>query len=261
MFHALVFFDLSLRPSLRTLHLSPPSSTSFLLIFHFIFCVDRFGAKPPVRFREWGVWHFGQQRPSHRLWAQLLRPLPLPRNHWNFSSRSPPATQGPRTCMTRSSVTTPSAERSLHHCSLRSEKNQRAVNKLITLLKKVLVSSQSLSVGHVRTVRPVNELSSLSSSVRENPYRDSENEQISILLERQKDQILADCKAKIQKHEFQADYDRRSIKKLNGVIGSQRDEINRAHQGDEEHRRDQQLLQEQIIGTRSRTSWSSYEKS
>ena len=36
-----------------------------LLIFHFILYVDRFGAKSPVRFREWGVWPFGQQRPSH----------------------------------------------------------------------------------------------------------------------------------------------------------------------------------------------------
>ena len=42
--------------------------------------------------------------------------------------------------MTRRSVTTPSAERSLH-CSLRSEQNQRAVDKLITLLKKVLYAN------------------------------------------------------------------------------------------------------------------------
>ena len=53
------------------------------------------------------------------------------------SSRSNPATRGPRTFMTRRSVTFPSAERSLHHCSLRSEKIQRAVDKLITLLNKV----------------------------------------------------------------------------------------------------------------------------
>ena len=53
------------------------------------------------------------------------------------SSRSNPATRGPRTCMARSSVTRPSAESSLHHCLFRSEKNQRAVDKLITLLKKV----------------------------------------------------------------------------------------------------------------------------
>ena len=59
-------------------------------------------------------------------------------------------------------------------------------------LDESLLSSQSLSVGHVRTWRPVDELSSLSSSVRENPCRDSENEQIRILLERQEEQILAD---------------------------------------------------------------------
>ena len=88
-------------------------------------------------------------------------------------------------------MTTPSAERSLHHCSLRSDKNQRAVDKLITLLKKVS-RPVSLSVGHVRKARPVNELSSQSSSVSENPRRDSENEQIRTLLERQKEQILAD---------------------------------------------------------------------
>ena len=52
------------------------------------------------------------------------------------------------------------------------------------------------------------------SSVQETRHS-SENEQIKILLERQKEQILADCRAEIQKHEFQADYDRRSIQKLN----------------------------------------------
>ena len=110
-----------------------------------------------------------------------------------------------------------------------------------------LVSSQSLSVSHVRTGRLVNEFGSISSSGRENPCRDSENEQIRILLERQKEQILADCRAEIQKHEFQADYDRRSIQTLNGVIESQRGEINRALERDEQLRRDQQLLHEQLL--------------
>ena len=108
-----------------------------------------------------------------------------------------------------------------------------------------LSSSQSSSVGHVRTGRPV--FGSLIPNVRENPCRDSENEQIRILLERQKEQILADYQAEIQKHEFQADYDRSSIQKLNGVIDSQRGEINRALAGDEQHRRDQQLLHEQLL--------------
>ena len=61
--------------------------------------------------------------------------------------QSPPATAGPRNCMTRRSVTTPSAERSLYHCSLRSAKNHRAVDKLITLLKKACCPvSRRLSV-------------------------------------------------------------------------------------------------------------------
>ena len=57
-----------------------------------------------------------------------------------------------------------------------------------------LLSSQSSSVGHVRTGRPVffNEFGSLFSNVREIPRRSSESEQIRILLERQKEQILAD---------------------------------------------------------------------
>ena len=71
-----------------------------------------------------------------------------------------------------------------------------------------------------------------------NPRRDSESEQIRILLERQKEQNLADCQAEIEKHEFQADYHRRSIQKLNEVIESQRGEI---------YRRDQQLLHEQLL--------------
>ena len=44
---------------------------------------------------------------------------------------------------------------------------------------------------------------------------------------------LADYRAEIQEHEFQADYDRKNIQKLNGVIESQRGEIYRALQGDE----------------------------
>ena len=54
-------------------------------------------------------------------------------------------------------------------------------------------------------------------------------------------------KQRFKKHEFQADYDRRSIQKLNGVIESQRGEINRALAGDEQLRRDQQLLHEQLL--------------
>ena len=77
-----------------------------------------------------------------------------------------------------------------------------------------------------------------------NSRRDSENEQIRIFLERQKEQILADCRAEIQKHEFQSDSDRRSIQELTGIIESQRREIDHALARDEQLRRDQQLLHE-----------------
>ena len=110
-----------------------------------------------------------------------------------------------------------------------------------------LSSSQSSSVGH-RTERPVvKQFDSQIPNVKEIPSNSSESEQISSLLERQREQILADCQAEIRKHEFQADHDRRSIQKLNEMIESQKGEIYRAHQGDERLRRDQQLLHEQLL--------------
>ena len=53
--------------------------------------------------------------------------------------------------------------------------------------------------------------------------------------------------SRVQNHEFQADYDRRSIQKLNGVTESQRGEVSRVLAGDEQLRRDQQLLHEQLL--------------
>ena len=76
--------------------------------------------------------------------------------------------------------------------------------------------------------------------------QNSENEQIRTLLDRQREQILADCQAEITKHEFQADYDRRSIQTLSETIESQQEELRRA-QAAERHRRDQQLLHEQLL--------------
>ena len=66
----------------------------------------------------------------------------------------------------------------------------------------------------------------------------TEHAQIRTLLDRQREQILADCQAEIRRHEFQADYDRRSIQKLSQTIESQQEELHRA-QAEEFHRRDQ----------------------
>ena len=90
-----------------------------------------------------------------------------------------------------------------------------------------LSSCLSSSVSHDRTRRPV--VCRLVSSTQETQRHNSESEQIRTLLERQREQILADCQAEIRKHEFQAAYDRRSIQKLNETIESQKEEICRAH--------------------------------
>ena len=66
-----------------------------------------------------------------------------------------------------------------------------------------LSSCLSSSVSHDRTVRPV--VCRLVSSAPETQSNNSENEQIRTLLERHREQILADCQAEIRKHEFQAD--------------------------------------------------------
>ena len=45
-------------------------------------------------------------------------------------------------------------------------------------------------------------------------------------LDLQKEQSLAECLTEIKKHEFQADYDRRSVQKLSQIIESQQEELN-----------------------------------
>ena len=72
------------------------------------------------------------------------------------------------------------------------------------------------------------------------------NAQIRTLLDRQKERILAECQAEIKKHEFQADYDRRSVRKLGEIIESQQEELHCA-QAEELQRRDQQLLHERLL--------------
>ena len=70
--------------------------------------------------------------------------------------------------------------------------------------------------------------------------------QIRTLLDKQKEQILAECQARINQHEFQADYDRRSLRKLGEIVESQREGLHCA-QAQELQRRDQQLLHGQLL--------------
>ena len=89
--------------------------------------------------------------------------------------------------------------------------------------------------SHDRTGQPVVE-------GHEIHRQNSEKQQIRTLLDRQREQIFADCQAEIRKHELQADYDRRSIQQLNEMIESQQEELHRAQA--EERRR--QVLHEQL---------------
>ena len=98
---------------------------------------------------------------------------------------------------------------------------------------------QSSSVSE-RTVRPVGERSGRPAE------SSSQDAQIRTLLDRQKERILAECQAEINRHEFQAEYDRRSLRKLGEIVESQREELHCA-QAEELQRRDQQLLHAQLL--------------
>ena len=74
----------------------------------------------------------------------------------------------------------------------------------------------------------------------------SQEAQIRTLLDKQKEQILAECQARINRCEFQVAYDRRSLLKLGEIVESQREELHCAR-AEEVQQRDQQLLQRQLL--------------
>ena len=91
-----------------------------------------------------------------------------------------------------------------------------------------LPSCLSSSVSHDRMGKPVVCRDASHAQGDEIQRQNSESELIRTLLDRQREQILADFQAEIRKHEFQADYDRRSIQKLSETIESQQEELHRA---------------------------------
>ena len=82
--------------------------------------------------------------------------------------------------------------------------------------------------------------------VKTGQEQNTEHAQIRTHLDRQREQILADCQAEIRRHKFQADHDRRSIQKSSETIESLQEELHRA-QAEEIYRRDQQLLDEKLM--------------
>ena len=149
---------------LRILHFSP--SADHLLSYHPVL--------PPAH--QLHLPRCGGQNPCALSLMRTLAPLPsttlsqvmspttsTSRRLLNRTSRNPQARTGPRTRMT---MTSPSARRSLHHCSPRSEKMMRAYHSQ----EEGLSSSLSSSVSHDRTGRlVVKPFDSQISSVREIP--------------------------------------------------------------------------------------------
>ena len=101
------------------------------------------------------------------------------------------------------------------------------------------VSLSSSSVSD-RTGRPVGDRTGRPVEQR------NQEAQIRTLLDKQKEQILAECQARINKYEFQAAYDRRSLLKLGAIVESQQEELHCAR-AEEVQQRDQQLLQGQLL--------------
>ena len=134
----------------------------------------------------WSTTHLSQlMSPTCSMTTTSQRPQ-------QFSSRSPPATTP--SYLHGSEISDDTTGRALSSPLFSQEREEPAGRRqAYHSPEESLLSSQSLSVGHVRTGRIVNEFGSLSSSVRENPCHDSGNEQIRILLERQKQQIHVDC--------------------------------------------------------------------
>ena len=101
------------------------------------------------------------------------------------------------------------------------------------------VSLSSSSVSD-RTGRPVGDRAGRPAE------QSSQKAQIRTLLDQQEEQILAECQARINRHEFQADYDRKSLLKLGEIVESQQEELHCAR-AEEVQQRDQQLLQGQLL--------------
>ena len=88
---------------------------------------------------------------------------------------------------------------------------------------------EGLSVGpsssvSERTVRPAGERTGRP-VIPSGQELNVANAQIRTLFDRQREQILADCQAEVEKHEFQANSDRRSVHKLSEIIESQQEEL------------------------------------
>ena len=121
------------------------------------------------------------------------------------------------------SYTTPTADLDYDDSTLKGMLYRAHRAQVDHSVREDLSVSLSSSVSE-RTGRPVEERAGRL-VVASGQELDVANAQIRTLLDRQKEQILAECQAEIKKHEFQADYDRRSVRTLGEIIESQQEEL------------------------------------
>ena len=135
-------------------------------------------------------------QPSYRLWAQAARQLRLLRDLYSdfpgWIRRHRHGTVVLVRCGTRRWVFFFKKKRYLHHCSLRSEKNQRTWDKLITFMKKVCYQLSPLSPVQVRGDPCTNQVQIFSKT--ENKSRPGKRANQDSPRKTKKEQILAEVR-------------------------------------------------------------------
>ena len=220
---------LSVCPSMTLLF----SSLFYLYsVLNLFFHVDSAKAMNHCASPKRGVLLSGRIHSSHRLWAQAPWRLPLLGDFCNdLPGEIGRQRHGALVLVWRGTRRWDHRESAIFTTVHSGDSRISGPKTSLSLSWRKFVASSALfhthQYGETRMGRPVYEPSSLSSCSREKPSGEMENETIRIdsPWQSKKEQILAEVRAESQKHEFQADSDRRSIQELGGIIESQRREI------------------------------------
>ena len=148
------------------------------------------------------------------------------------------ATTTRSTQMLRLTTSTPSI-RWLHHRTLRSEKQVRTCCRFITRKRESLFQGAKSILAS--TGKPVAQMSQKRKSNQE-----LDNCQFSIILEGEKEQLFAEAKFEILRHEYRADLAENNLCELKRQIDSQTVKIGHTRTGYEQSRREQAPLHEEL---------------
>ena len=194
---------------------------------------------------EWGVLPRGDTQPSHRLWAQPARQLRQLRNlcsdlqEWIRRHRHGTVVLvrcGTRRWAYRKSAIFTTVQTGARRTSEPETNLSLSWRKFAA--SSVLLHTYNYGETRVRTKFRFVSKTEIKSRLRKRAIQDSPW--------KTKKQILAEVRSEIQKHELQAESDRRRIQEFTGIIDSQRMEMDHTVTGCDQSRRDQLLLQEEL---------------